>query len=51
MMYVVLSHCIHHLPEICDDTFYVMAQAMYVGRNVKRHSLACNGKIMLFTGA
>ena len=50
MMYAVSSHCICHLMEIWDDMFYIMAQVMLVGRNVKRHSPSCNHKTMLFMG-
>ena len=32
MMYTVLSHHVHHLPEVWDDTFDVTYQAMPVCR-------------------
>ena len=50
MTYVVSSHRIHHLPEIWDDTFDVMAWAMPFGRNIKRHSPAHDHRTMLFYG-
>ena len=51
MTYVVSSHCIHNLPEVRDDMFYIIAQAMPVCRNIKRCSLACIHKTMPFMGA
>ena len=49
--WLLSSHCICHLPEVWDDTFYIMAWAMLISRNVKRCSPACNCKSMLFMRA
>ena len=51
MMYAVSSHCIHHLPEVLDDMFYVTSRATPVSKSIKRHSPAHYCKTTLFTRA
>ena len=50
MTYVVMSHHMHHLPEVQDDAFDIMYWATSVGESTNWHIPAHNSQTMYRIG-